>query len=140
MAAASNLPGETTMPLVRIDLLEGTTAEYRKSISDGVHQAMVEALSVPADDLFQVITEHAPGDLIFSPNYLGVSHSERIVFVQITLSSGRKPQQKRLLYKRIADLLAASPGISPEDVIVNLAEVSWENWSFGKGEAHYMDT
>jgi len=128
------------MPLVRIDLLEGTTAEYRKSVSDGVHQAMVEALAVPADDQFQVITEHSPGDLIFSRNYLEVSHSDRIVFVQITLSSGRKPQQKRLLYKRIAELLAASPGISPQDVIVNLVEVSWENWSFGKGEAHYMDT
>lgn len=128
------------MPLVRIDLLEGTTAEYRKSVSDGVHQAMVEALGVPADDLFQVITEHSPGDLIFSRDYLGVLHSDRIVFVQITLSSGRKPQQKRLLYKRITELLAASPGISPEDVIINLVEVAWENWSFGKGEAHYMDT
>jgi phenylpyruvate tautomerase PptA (4-oxalocrotonate tautomerase family) len=127
------------MPFVRIDLVQGTAAEYRKSIGDGVHQAMVESLAVPADDRFQVITEHPPGGMTFSRSYLGVSHSDKIVFVQITLSSGRKPQQKRMLYKRITERLAASPGVAPEDVIINLVEVSWENWSFGKGEAHYMD-
>jgi 4-oxalocrotonate tautomerase len=128
------------MPLVRIDLLQGTSLEYRKSIGDGVHQAMVEALAVPADDRFQVITEHPPGEMIFSRSYLGVAHSEKIVFVQITLSTGRKPQQKRQLYKRITELLASSPGVSPDDLIINLVEVSWENWSFGKGAAQYMDS
>jgi len=127
------------MPLVRIDLLEGTSPQYRKSISDGVHQAMVEALAVPPEDRFQVITEHPRGGLNFSPNYLGISHSENIVFVQITLSAGRRPQQKRKLYRRIRELLAAAPGVPPEDIIINLVEVSWENWSFGNGEAHYMD-
>jgi phenylpyruvate tautomerase PptA (4-oxalocrotonate tautomerase family) len=68
-----------------------------------------------------------------------VAHSDKIVFVQITLSAGRRPQQKRKLFKRIAELLAASPGVPPQDIIINLVEVAWENWSFGNGEAHYMD-
>jgi hypothetical protein len=25
-------------------------------------------------------------------------------------------------------------------LVINLAEVAWENWSFGNGEAQYMDT
>jgi len=62
-----------------------------------------------------------------------------VVFVQITLSTGRKPQQKRLLYKRMAEILAESPGLRPQDLLINLVEVSWENWSFGNGEAQYMD-
>lgn len=127
------------MPLVRIDLHQGTSPEFRKLIGEGVHQAMVESLAVPPDDKFQVITEHPREELIFSKNYLGVPHSEKIVFVQITLSTGRKPQQKRKLFRRIAELLAASPGVPPEELIINLVEVSWENWSFGNGEAHYMD-
>lgn len=126
------------MPLVRIDLAQGTSPEYRKGISDGVHRAMVEALAVPEDDRFQVISEHAPGEMIFSRNYLGIAHSDKIVFVQITLSSGRRPQQKRKLYKRTVELLAAT-GVPPQDVIINLVEVAWENWSFGNGEAPYMD-
>lgn len=127
------------MPLVRISLLQGTTPEYRKALGDGVHRAMVEALAVPPDDKFQVITEHAPGGLAYDLQYLGVQRSDRVVFVQITLSSGRKPMQKRKLYKRMAEILQESPGLKPADLLVNLVEVVWENWSFGNGEAQYMD-
>jgi phenylpyruvate tautomerase PptA (4-oxalocrotonate tautomerase family) len=126
------------MPLVRISLREGTTPEYRKAIAEGVHQAMVEAMAVPAKDRFQVISEYKAGDLIYDEDYLNVKRSDKIVFVQVTLSTGRKPGQKRALFKRMAELLAKSPGLRPEDVLVNLVEVSWENWSFGKGEAQYQ--
>jgi 4-oxalocrotonate tautomerase len=128
------------MPLVRIDLLQGTSPAYRKRISEAVHQAMLESLAIPPDDQFQVITEHPPEEMVFDRNYLGVVRSEKIVFVQITMSTGRKPQQKRKLYKRMAELLAASPGVRPQDLLINLVEVSWENWSFGNGEAQYMDS
>jgi len=127
------------MPLVRISLLQGTTPEYRKAIGDGVHRAMVESLAVPPNDKFQVITEHTPGGLVYDPQYLGVQRSDRVVFVQITLSCGRKPKQKRKLYKRMAEILQESPGLKPADLLVNLVEVVWENWSFGNGEAQYMD-
>ena len=46
------------MPLIRISLRQGKTTEYRLKISDGVHRAMVETINVPAQDRFQVITEH----------------------------------------------------------------------------------
>ena len=126
------------MPLVRISLREGTTPEYRKAIAEGVHQAMVEAMAVPAKDRFQVISEYKAGDLLYDQDYLDVKRSDKIVFVQISLSTGRKPGQKRALFKRMAELLAKWPGLRPEDLLVNLVEVSWENWSFGKGEAQYQ--
>ena len=128
------------MPFVRISLRQGATLEYRKALADGVHRAMVEAIAIPPDDRFQVITEHPPEALIHDPHYLGVHRSDRIVLVQITLSSGRKPQQKRKLYKRMAEILAEAPGLPPQDLVINLVETSWENWSFGNGEAQYMDS
>jgi len=128
------------MPLVRISLRQGTSQGYRKALAEGVHRAMVEAMAVPADDRFQVITEHPPDALIYDPQYLGVHRSDRIVLVQITLSSGRKPPQKRKLYKRMAEILAEAPGLPPQDLLINLVETSWENWSFGDGEAQYMDS
>lgn len=127
------------MPFVRIDLRAGTSPKYRKALGDGVHRAMTEALAVAPDDHFQVITEHQPGGLVYDPGYLGVRRSGQVVFVQITLSFGRKPQQKRKLFKRMAEILAESPGLKPQDLLINLVEVSWENWSFGNGEAQYMD-
>jgi len=126
------------MPLVRIALREGTPPEYRRAIADGVHRAMIDAMAIPPDDRFQVISEYSAENLIYDPQYLGIKRSDRVVFVQITLSAGRKPGQKRALYKRIAELLAKAPGVRPEDVVINLVEVAWENWSFGNGVAQYM--
>ena len=128
------------MPLVRISLRHGTSAEYRKALSDGVHRAMIEAIAIPPDDRFQVITEYLPEELIYDPQYLGVHRSDHVVFVQITMSFGRKPQQKRKLFKRMAEILAQAPGLPPQDLFINLVETSWENWSFGNGEAQYMDS
>jgi 4-oxalocrotonate tautomerase len=94
---------------------------------------------VPSEDRFQVITEHDADGLVYDPHYLGVQRSDRVVFVQITLSTGRKPQQKRQFYKRLSEILVESPGLRPQDLLINLVEVAWENWSFGNGEAQYMD-
>jgi phenylpyruvate tautomerase PptA (4-oxalocrotonate tautomerase family) len=127
------------MPLVRIDLREGTSPDYRKALGDGVHRAMIEALAVPPDDRFQVITEYPSEGLIYDRTYLGIQRSDKVVFVQITLSAGRKPQQKRKLFQRMAEILAESAGLKPQDLVINLVEVAWENWSFGNGEAQYMD-
>jgi 4-oxalocrotonate tautomerase len=80
------------MPLVRISLRLGTSAEYRKALSDGVHRAMIETIAIPPDDCFQVITECPSEALVYDPQYLGVHRSDRVVFVQVTLSFGRKPQ------------------------------------------------
>jgi 4-oxalocrotonate tautomerase len=128
------------MPLVRIFLRSGRSAEYRRALGDGVHRALVETMGVPPDDHFQVITEHPGSDLIYDPQYLGVQRSEGVVFVQITLSAGRRPQQKRRLFERVAANLEKSPGLPRHDLLINLVETSWENWSFGNGQAQYMDT
>src|SRR5260370_40386272 len=99
------------MPLVRIDLRTGTSAEYRKALGDGVHRAMVEALGAPADDRFQVIAEHPAVGLNYDPQYLGIRRSDGVGFVQITLSTGRKPQQKRESYHSVTGVLAESPPV-----------------------------
>jgi phenylpyruvate tautomerase PptA (4-oxalocrotonate tautomerase family) len=125
------------MPLVRISLRAGKSEEYKKALADGVHQALVEGAGAPVQDRFQIITEHPAGGLIYDPTYLGIQRTDDIVTVQITLSTGRKLAQKRKLIKRMAEILAEKPGQRPQDLMVSLVEVAWENWSFGNGEAQY---
>ena len=124
------------MPLVRIDLLHGRTVEQRQRIGDAVHRALVETIGVPERDRFQLITEHAAFNLVYDREYLNIKRTDGIVIIQITVSAGRTPVQKRALFKRIADNLAALD-IRREDVWVNLIEVAKENWSFGLGLASY---
>ena len=125
------------MPLVRIDLGSGKSQEYRRAIGEAVHQCMVEVLNVPADDRFQIITEHDLSSLIYDPTYLGISRSDDIVIIQITLNQGRTVEMKRQFYGAVAKSLATRPGIRPQDVFINLVEVAKENWSFGNGIAQY---
>jgi len=125
------------MPLVRISVREGKPAAYRLAIGQSVHQAMVETINVPAADRFQVITDHPPDGMIYDAAYLGIDRTDEVVFVQITLNAGRSTGQKRALYARTTELLAESPGVRPQDVLISLVEVSRENWSFGEGEAQY---
>ncbi len=125
------------MPLVRISLREGKSAAYRLAITDAVHRAMVEAVNVPPQDRFQVITDYAPDSLVYDPTYLGVDRTDNVVFIQITLNAGRTTEQKKALYARIAQYLAETPGVRPQDVLINLIEVAKENWSFGNGVAQY---
>ena len=125
------------MPLVRISLREGKPETYRRALADGIHRAMVDAFNVPPLDRFQVITEHPAEGLIYDPAYLGIVRSDDVVFVQITLNAGRSTEQKRALYARMAELLQASPGLRPQDLLISLVEVPRENWSFGNGQAQY---
>lgn len=125
------------MPLVRISFREGKTASYRRAVADGVHAALLEAASVPEQDRFQVLTDHAPADLIYDPTYLGINRSDDIVIIQITLNQ-RTQQVKLALYQSIAAKLAKNPGVRPQDVLISLVTVAPEDWSFGDGKAQYV--
>jgi phenylpyruvate tautomerase PptA (4-oxalocrotonate tautomerase family) len=128
------------MPLVRIDLVEGRSQEYRQKVGEIVYQTLLDVLSVPNHDRFQVITEHRKDGLAFDHDYLGVHRSDDCIFLQITLNSGRSVELKQRFYKAIADGLHAGVKLRREDVFVNLVEVPKENWSFGNGEAQYVST
>jgi len=125
------------MPLVRIDLPTGKTAEYRSNVGNVIYEAMVEVLKAPKDDRFQIICEHSAENLIIDPTYLGIERSKDAIIIQMTLNEGRALDVKKAFYKAVADGLHARVGLRREDVFINLVEVKKENWSFGNGEAQY---
>ncbi len=125
------------MPLVRISLIAGKPDALKRKIADAAHRALVETISIPAQDRFQIITEHAGTDLIYDPSYLNINRTNDVVIIQITMSAGRTLELRKSLFKRMADLLHEEAGIRREDVFINLVEVAKENWSFGNGIAQY---
>jgi 4-oxalocrotonate tautomerase len=125
------------MPLVRISLMLGKPREFRQTLSDIVHRAMVETMNVPPQDRFQIITEHTIDTLIYDPSYLDIQRSDDIIIIQVTLNEGRTTEVKRAFYKRVVDLATDMLHTRPEDVMISLVEVKKENWSFGNGVAQY---
>lgn len=125
------------MPLLHIALRSGKPETYRQAIFDSLYRAMRETFSVPEDDQFMAMTEHEAANFRYGTSYLGVARSDDLVFVQITANNTRTLEQKKALFRRIAELLGERPGIRPEDVFVSLVEVEKENWSLGSGLAQY---
>jgi phenylpyruvate tautomerase PptA (4-oxalocrotonate tautomerase family) len=125
------------MPLVRIALRAGIPPADQRAIADGVHQALVETIGIPADDRFQLISEYAADQFIYDPSYLNIQRTDRLVILLITISVGLTLEQNRALYRRITERLSERPGVRAEDVFINLVEVAKENWSFGQGIAQY---
>jgi len=126
------------MPIVRIDLIEGKSEEYRAQVGEIVYQTLVDVLTVPQRDRFEVITEHQKSDLPFDRDYLGVHRTDDCIFFQITLNTGRSVELKEGFYKELTDRLHRGVKLRKEDVFINLVEVPKENWSYGNGLAQYV--
>ncbi len=124
------------MPLLHISMRAGKPEAYRQAIFDSLYRAMREALKVPEDDQFMTITEHDAANFRYGAAF-GIARTDDLIYVQITVFDTRTAEQKKALFKRIAELLGESPGIPPEDVFVNVLVAAKENWSVGHGLAQF---
>ena len=126
------------MPLLHISLRAGKPEAYRQAILDGLYRAMRDALNVPEDDQFMTITEHDAANFR-TGNAYGVTRSADVVYIRMTVFNSRTAEQKKALFRRIAELLGEIAGIRPEDVFVNILESAKENWSVGNGVAQFAE-
>lgn len=125
-------------PLVRIDLSKSASPEVVAAVSETVYEAMVNIANVPEHDKFQIISRHAPDELVYpAEGYLGVDYTPGIVFFQVTWNAGRTVEVKKAFYRAIADGIHAKVGLRKEDVWISLVDVAREDWSFGNGEMQY---
>ena len=99
---------------------------------------MRETINIPEGDNFIVFSVHGESDLQIDPNFQGMNRTRKFLLVQITLSKSRTVEQKQALYARIAERLFEAAKIPPDDVMIVLTENSFEDWSFGKGQAQYV--
>ncbi|MFW5418273.1 tautomerase family protein [Nocardiopsis sp. CNT-189] len=125
------------MPFVRIDTLQAGPRRLQ-ALGRAVHEALVETLGVPPEDRFQVLTDHdGRSGALHCDDHLGVHRDEGIAYIAITMRAGRTPDQKRALYRRIAEPARDHAGTEPRNVFVTATENASIDWSLGEGEAQY---
>ncbi|BBI33311.1 tautomerase family protein [Cohnella abietis] len=128
------------MPFVRVSYLEKKyEAEQLSIISREIMSTLVEHFNVPEDDYFQVFHGHKASEFYYSPNYLNISRTDGLLFIQITLKSGRSTEQKKDFYSRLAERLSNILNIRKEDVFVVLVDTEFEDWTFGNGVAQMIE-
>lgn len=121
------------MPFTRISLLAGKSPAYLAAVSYALDRALVDCFEVPEKDRFAAIHQHQPGELIFDRTYRGGPRSDDYIFFHITTGKARSAETKARFFRRLVENLAASPGVRPEDVMVAIANSTFEDWSFASG-------
>lgn len=124
------------MPVAHISLRAGKSDAYRQAVFDGLYRALRETLDVPEGDQFMTITEHDAANFRYGDAF-GIARTHDLVYVEISVFDTRTAEQKKALFRRLAELLSENPGIRPQDVFVTLADVPKENWSVGDGLAQF---
>lgn len=126
------------MPLMRIDMFRGRSKVEIKKILDISYQVATEELHLLPRDRYQIVTQHDPEEMIIQDVGLGFERTDKFLMFSLT-SSPRAEDDKQRFYARLVKELAAGAGVAPADVMINIVGNTRADWSFGNGEAQFMN-
>lgn len=117
------------MPLVKVEIIQGKSSQYKRAVMDGIHQALVEAFKIPDYDRMQRLYELDRENFEIAP-----TKTDQLTLVEITAFQGRSLEAKKALYMAIVRNLSHSPGIKGDDITIVLHEPPLENWGIRGGK------
>ena len=124
------------MPLAKFHVLEGRYDERRLgNVSQAVQEALMSVLKIPPDDFFQIIHVLPRQHFLHTPSFVGMRYSDDFILLELTFIAGRPKETRLALLKDLNARVVARAGISPDDLMIVLAETAGENFSFGQGLA-----
>lgn len=121
------------MPFIRTSVKVGTSVEIKKKIGMGIHQALVDAIGMPQDELFNMVSDYSEADYFYDRRFNGIARSDAAVVVEIPMRRGPSDAMKRDLYALIVANLNRDAGVSPKDVFIFCHENDYSDWSVGNG-------
>lgn len=114
------------MPLIRIEIIKGKSAEYKKTLLDCIHEGLLESIGIADWDRFQRIIEIDRADFETAPE-----KTDQFMIIEITMFQGRTKEQKKALIETVTRKLGESLGILPTDIFIVIHEPPNENWGMG---------
>ena len=123
------------MPLVKVNLLKGRSAEEKDSIAASIQAALVSTLGVPDEDRYQLFNEYDRENFRHTSGYLGLTYTDQLLIVEMTFLVGRDDELKKSLLAAINRNLVAAGVVAADDVFVLITEIGRANVSFGRGLA-----
>jgi phenylpyruvate tautomerase PptA (4-oxalocrotonate tautomerase family) len=121
------------MPFLRTAIRKGTDTATKTAIVHAIHDALIAAIGMPPDELFNLVQEYDPADFFYDRTFNRIARSDRLVVVEITMRRGRSDAMKKALYAGIAKNLDEWAGVPPGDVFIFTHENDYSDWSVGNG-------
>lgn len=125
------------MPLIRVDTFRNYSDEQLKTALDIIHQAAVNCFQIPDRDRYQIITQHAPNEMVLLDTNLGFTRSKNALVIQV-FSRKRSKEAKLKFYRQVATELTQALQIKGSEILISLVENGDADWSFGWGEAQFV--
>lgn len=104
------------MPVIRIEVPEGTAGDVKSRIRAGVKEAVLRTLAPKETKYDYVAVREAFGAI-----------GDGLPLVTVDLRPGREPARKKALVDAIAVILQAELGVTPRDLYVLFRETPAEN-------------
>lgn len=111
------------MAQVKIYGLKAHLGPIKLRLSDVIHQCLVEAFKLPEDKRFHRFIALESSDFIYPKD-----RSEKYTIIEIIMFEGRSVESKKRLIGLLYELLAASFGISAQDLEIVMLESPRHNW------------
>ncbi len=121
------------MPLITVTVKKPKTNEFKSTVLNAVHTALVNS-GVPVKDRFQRVLELDDADFSYDAGYPDVQgeRNDDFVLIEILFSVGRSVKVKKVILATLMNELKTAQ-FDPENVMVCFKETAWENWSFAGG-------
>ena len=126
------------MPLMRVDMFRGRSKAEIRTILDVAYQVASEEFHLLPRDRYQIVTQHDPEEMIIEDVGLGFERTDKFLLFSLT-SSPRDEADKERFYARLVKELAEKADVAPSDVMINIVRNTKADWSFGDGEAQFMN-
>ncbi len=123
------------MPLVKLNIRRGRPAELRRNILNAVQSALIETMSVPDADKFQLVNQYDEEDFVHTAAYLDMNYSLDLIIIEIIFIEGRSDEIKKSLIAAVSKKIVAATEMNPDDIFLMIQEVNRTNVSFGRGVA-----
>ena len=123
------------MPLVKVNLLKGRSVDDKDSIAAAIQAALVSTVEVPDDNRYQLFNEYDRENFRHTSGYLGLTYTDQLLIIEITVRTGDDDEHKRSLLAAINRNLVAAGAVGDDDVFVLITEVGGADVSFGRGLA-----
>ena len=104
------------MPVIRIEVPEGTASESKRRIREAVKAAVLKTLAPKEVKYDYVAVREVFGEV-----------GDGLPLVEVDLRPGREPERKKALVDAIAGVLKAELQVEPEDVYVLFRETTAAN-------------
>ena len=111
------------MPLVKIETIKGKSSEYKESLFDTIHDALVKSLGIEDWDRFQRIIEYDKDNF-----EIPEGKTDDFMIIELTVFPGRSKTQKKAVIETITSDLNSNLGIARTDIFIVINEPPLENW------------